>query len=256
MTETALMTPSDNLTLTTSVQLNDTGPQVKLVQEWLSLNGIGVSIDGDFGPATDAAVKRFQSENGLIINGLVDQATFEKLATPMANALLPIDPSGQSIASLTLAYANQHLAQRPREVGGDNCGPWVRLYMDGHQGVAWPWCAGFACFCLKAACDALKTALPFTPSFSCTYMAVSAEHNGIFLGNPTDAQKSDIKPGAIFLLEKTSTYWQHTGIVTSVGKDHFETIEGNTNENGSTNGYEVCTRVRGFKKMDFILLKS
>ena len=36
------------------------GKKVRLIQEWLSLNGIGVCIDGDFGPATDYAVREFQ----------------------------------------------------------------------------------------------------------------------------------------------------------------------------------------------------
>ncbi|MGH7233483.1 MAG: peptidoglycan-binding domain-containing protein [Nitrospiraceae bacterium] len=33
---------------------------VRLVQEWLNLHGSRISIDGEFGPATEAAVKEFQ----------------------------------------------------------------------------------------------------------------------------------------------------------------------------------------------------
>jgi len=35
----------------------DQGQQVRLVQEWLCLRGLGVRIDSDFGPATEFAVR-------------------------------------------------------------------------------------------------------------------------------------------------------------------------------------------------------
>jgi hypothetical protein len=48
--------------------------------------------------------------------------------------------------------------------------------------------------------------------------------------------------------------WVHTGLVLSAGKETFETIEGNTNDAGDREGYEVCRRVRGYKGKDFIVL--
>lgn len=41
----------------------------------------GLSIDGDFGPATRAAVERFQRANALPVNGIVEQSTWKKLGT-------------------------------------------------------------------------------------------------------------------------------------------------------------------------------
>jgi hypothetical protein len=41
--------------------------------------------------------------------------------------------------------------------------------------------------------------------------------------------------------------WIHTGIIISVSGDVFETIEGNTNNDGSHNGNRACKRVRNFK---------
>ena len=37
------------------------GPGVKAVQEWLTLHRFGLAIDGDFGSATETAVKAFQT---------------------------------------------------------------------------------------------------------------------------------------------------------------------------------------------------
>jgi hypothetical protein len=53
---------------------------------------------------------------------------------------------------------------------------------------------------------------------------------------------------------KTATDWTHTGIVIEVGSDSFKAIEGNTNDDGVRNGFEVCKRSRSYKNKDFILL--
>jgi hypothetical protein len=55
-------------------------------------------------------------------------------------------------------------------------------------------------------------------------------------------------------VQKSPTDWQHVGIVTSAEKDAFHTIEGNTNDEGSREGFEVCERVRGYDKKDFLIV--
>lgn len=50
------------------------GANVKIVQEFLELNA-----DGAFGPATEAAVKKWQSENGLTPDGVVGPNTWKKM---------------------------------------------------------------------------------------------------------------------------------------------------------------------------------
>lgn len=136
MTTTMGQAESVDLKLNKNLKKGDKEDQVKLIQEWLSLHGLGLSLDGDFGSATEGAVKHFQKDNGLGQTGIVDQATFDLLVKPMTEALKAIKPDGHTVASLTLAYAKQHAAQHPREIGGQNRGPWVRLYMDGKEGVA------------------------------------------------------------------------------------------------------------------------
>lgn len=243
-----------DLKLTKDLKRGDENGQVKLVQEWLCLNNVTVGTDGDFGPATEEAVKDFQGSNGLAKTGIVDINTFEKLVTPMKAALKEITPAaGSSLGELVVAYAQQHLRQHPREVGGQNKGPWVRMYMNGNEGTPWAWCAGFVCFCLKQACDTLDKdkpmAMPIDTSFSCDALAASAKSKKKLVDHTA------IKPGSLFLVRKSSRDWTHTGIVVSVGTETFKTIEGNTNDEGSREGYEVCARIRSYKNpLDFILI--
>lgn len=226
--------------------------QVRLIQEWLCLQGWHVKIDGDFGPATEAAVKEFQSQKQLPASGVVDGATFDRLVAPMRAALAPLEPQGRSLGQLVMSYAQQHLQQHPREIGGQNKGPWVRLYMDGHEGAEWAWCAGFACFCLTQACQRLGRSLPIEPSFSCDSLAASAKARETFLREPSAPDRTKITPGSFFLVRRTATDWIHTGIVVHAEHEIITTIEGNTNDDGNREGYEVCARTRGYANIDFV----
>jgi hypothetical protein len=187
-------------------------------------------------------------------DGVADEETFERLIEPMNGVLTPIDPQGHALGEMVVAYARQHLKQHPREVGGQNHGPWVRLYMRGNEGASWPWCAGFVCFCLKQACDSLGLKMPLTPSFSCDSLAASAKENNRFLREPAQAERNRIRPGSVFLNRRTTNDWTHTGIVLSADAEVLQTIEGNTNDEGSREGFEVCARTRGYRHKDFILI--
>ena len=245
-----------DLKLDRTCRLGDEGGQVKLIQEWLTLHGVGVAVDGSFGPATRAAVKEFQRAKRLAADGVVGRRTFAALVAPMAAALRPIARKPERLGDLVVAYAERHLAQSPREVGGENRGPWVRLYMDGHEGEPWRWCAGFACFVLKQACEGLGVPMPVPASFSCDVLATAAKANGRFLAGSGGAAPAEVAPGSLFLVRRTAADWVHVGIVVEALKDHMTTIEGNTNDGGSPEGYEVCRRIRGYEKKDFILVSE
>jgi putative chitinase len=57
-----------------------TGNDVILLQETLRARGSIVAIDGDFGPGTEMAVKRYQTGQGLEADGIVGPATWAALA--------------------------------------------------------------------------------------------------------------------------------------------------------------------------------
>ncbi len=65
----------------TSLQIGSSDAQaIALLQTLLSALNVLASIDGNFGPATDRAVKVYQASKGLIADGVVGQKTWTALA--------------------------------------------------------------------------------------------------------------------------------------------------------------------------------
>jgi murein L,D-transpeptidase YcbB/YkuD len=68
-----------------SLSYGDEGEAVRLLQKTLNEKlepSPELSVDGDFGPKTDQALKAFQAENDLDETGIVDDATREMLGLP------------------------------------------------------------------------------------------------------------------------------------------------------------------------------
>jgi len=233
------------------------GRKARRVQEWLTIHGFRTPIDDDFDVATARAVVNFQAARGLTsgTGGKVDKATWEELVAPMARAFGKIVPSASFDATVR-AVAEQHLREHPIEVGGQNCGPWVRAYMDGHQGQAWPWCAGFVTFVMKQAAEIQSSPTPIQGSVSCDVLQAQADKKGRYVAGSSIGSLASAGFGecCIFLVRNTSTDWTHTGFAMDMKHDTFATIEGNTNDEGTREGYEVCKRIRGKSEKDFIKL--
>ncbi len=237
-------------------QRGDRGKKVRQIQEWLGLHGQQVVIDGVFGPATEQAVRQFQTSRQLPETGIVDEETFLWLVQPLLRALAPLQAVPRTYNGLVVAYAQQHLAEHPLEIGGQNRGPWVRLYTRGSDGREFAWCAGFVCFILLQAAKTMDVPMPLKYTLSVDLLAADAKGKEIFVsernlkqGNPS---KSEMPVGSLFLNRRIPGDWVHTGIVTEFQEELFKTIEGNTNDDGDREGYEVCQRIRGYAKKDFI----
>lgn len=229
------------------------GAAVKRVQEWLGFHNIGVVIDADFGAATRRSVGRFQEQSGLPTTGRVDQATFAGLVEPMLRVLRRHEDAGNDVPTATIAYGQAHLAVHPIEIGGQNRGPWVRLYTGGKEGDAWAWCSGFVSFLMHQGAETLGQDPPIMGSVSCDSVVAQGRQKGRFLAE-RDAQKSGVPAGSIFLVRRTASDWTHDGLVVQAHGDTFDTIEGNTNDDGSREGFEVCARSRNYVGKDFVLL--
>lgn len=226
--------------------------QARLVQELLCLAGHGVVVDGNIGPATLTALANFCAAKGLVPRPGVDQSLMDALAEPLLDAVLPVPATG-NLGRTAIAVARRHLANRPREVGGPNSGPWVRLYMDGNQGAPWPWCAGFVTYVLRAAAAIEGVRLWVPRTYSCDIIGAAASHAGKLQPN---AAATSPPAGSLFLIPRAGRArdWEHVGFIDGVHGGAFRTIEGNTNDEGSREGYEAVERHRAPAKVDVVLL--
>ena len=66
------------------VQQCDSGTAVLAIQNALTFAGETVVYDGAFGPATDAAVRRFQAANSLVVDGIVGPQTWDAMSQVLA----------------------------------------------------------------------------------------------------------------------------------------------------------------------------
>ena len=228
------------------------GNVVKRLQEWLSYHGHNLVIDSDFGPVTALNLRRFQTEKELPVSGRVDAASHAALIRPMLDVLEAPQTGGLSFQAATLFHVRKHLAAGAIEIGGQNKGPWVRLYMDGRDGADQPWCAGFVRFILRQASETSGQARPINGHVNCDTLGDQAKAEGLYVSE-SELNKSMLTPGSIFLARASDGDLFHTGIVTHIGGSNFQTIEGNTDEAGSPNGYRVFTRTRGYQNYDFIV---
>lgn len=228
-----------------------TGPAVKRAQEWLTYAGFGTVIDGDFGPATAAAVKAFQlSQNTAKNAGVVDDATWRLLTAPLRMATkLPAKKKiafGKQVVDYALQWNGLH------EVGGDNRGPVVRHLCRGQQ-VAW--CQGFASTMQQdiARHLGIEPPIPLTDQDGYTSLWVpwvveSAMNAGRLLDYST---ATIITPGSFAFLRGGQHGHFHVAIVVNDDGTTIQTVEGNTNDEGSANGYEVAVRYRRKTSCDY-----
>ncbi len=92
-TVTATNTPRPTNTPFTSLTNGATDTEVKKMQQRLKeLGYLKGSADGDFGDATEAAVRAFQANNGLTVDGKAGTATLNKLYSSSARRA-PADPT-------------------------------------------------------------------------------------------------------------------------------------------------------------------
>ncbi|MBK8404444.1 MAG: CHAP domain-containing protein [Saprospiraceae bacterium] len=147
-----------------------------------------------------------------------------------------------SFAMAKRAYYKQPKQQRS----------WVRSYMDGRQGAIWFWCMGFVQAIIDQAFSELGGKFTdFMPkTLLCDDLGNHATaHNYIRKNNAIKANPSLIKKGDIFLLKTSNNpdkIWYHTGIIINANEETIQTIEGNTDELGTSNGDGVYSRIRNF----------
>lgn len=124
---------------------------------------------------------------------------------------------------------------------GSNWGEPVKSYL-ASVGITFPasWCMAFMYWCFNAASKEFGIKNPLVK----TGGVLNAWQKA-----PALVKVIDPQPGDIFIQDHGHGLG-HTGIVEIVEDDIVHTIEGNTNDTGSREGYEVCRRTR--KKTNII----
>lgn len=111
-----------------------------------------------------------------------------------------------------------------------NAGPAVEKYLKSvGLGKGYAWCMAFMYWCTKEASIQLGVVNPLTKTAGVLAM----------LNAEKDLVTKDPQPGDLFIMDFGKGKG-HTGIVVKVEKNSIHTIEGNSNDDGSREGYEVC----------------
>jgi CHAP domain len=136
---------------------------------------------------------------------------------------------------ITVAQSQLGVSEVPK---GSNSGKQVNAYLRSVDLAAGnPWCMAFVYWCVDKAAENIGVKNLLVKTGSCLH-----QYNNTTLRKIPNRSKA-IKAGDIFIMEfKGGT--GHTGFVTKVTGGLIETIEGNTNDDGSREGYEVAKRTR------------
>ncbi|MGB3338521.1 MAG: peptidoglycan-binding protein [Devosia sp.] len=232
---------------------------IRRLQEWLCLHDFTTPIDGGFGQSTGDQLRAFQASVDRVPTGELDPESWALLTAPLRRALAPIDHGlAPTLEQSVIRVAQQHMAQRPTEIGGNNRGPWVRVYMAGLQGVEQKWCAGFISTIISQAARDLKTAMPFKRQVGVDALVADAKETGRFVkeNEVPDAisRRSRLRPGDLFVVRQSSSDWTHVGILLDPKDSSFDTLEGNTEVDGGNDGANARQGNRSYTGKDFIHL--
>lgn len=233
--------------------------KIKRLQEWLGLHDFNTPIDGDFGQSTGDQLRAFQARANRNPTGELDPETWALLTAPLRRALAPIDNGlAPTLEQSVVRVAQQHMAQRPTEIGGNNRGPWVRVYMDGLEGVEQKWCAGFVCTIIGQAARDLKVPTPFRRQVGVDALVADAKEARRFVGEnqvpDAISRRSRLKPGDLFVVRQSRSDWTHVGILLEPKDTTFDTYEGNTEVDGGNDGANARQGNRSYASKDFVHL--
>jgi hypothetical protein len=144
--------------LTRMLRRGDQGKDVKALQKALNERGFNAGpVDGDLGPRTQAAVKAFQKQAGITVDGIVGPETWGALG-----GSFHVDPAvGEAGLRLKLANLAQQEAAKNLRWTGPDCEaekylkplrqPMRERKHIGTRVVFYNWCAAFVTWCCREA---------------------------------------------------------------------------------------------------------
>lgn len=124
----------------------DAGESVRELQDALSFLGYAIDVDGVFGPATDATVRDFQRDHGLVVDGIVGPITRAAIA-----AASPRQHKTEHAPWMAIALQELGVSEIP---GTDHNARIIEY----HQATSLratddetPWCSSFVNWCMGRA---------------------------------------------------------------------------------------------------------
>ncbi len=218
------------------------GADVATIQEKLTALGYAPGpIDGVYGVATSAAVRAFQRDNGIEVDGVVGSETRKALrGTRKPRRQERLKRRASDIGAEALGEALKHIGKKERPMNSNRTafGKWF-----GVDGVAW--CNTFVSYCFAVGanytiCQGFRGAGVYARG--CTYVPTTEawlRATGMWRGRTTPL------PGDIVVFNWDGGDPDHIGIVEEfLGDGKFHAIEGNTAVGNDSNGGQVMRRLR------------
>ncbi len=138
--------------------------------------------------------------------------------------------------SLEIAISQLGVEEIPR---GSNGGPQVSAYLKRvNLAPGNAWCMAFVYWCVDEACKQLGMENPLVRTGH-----VLHQYNNTSCRTLPKTSRA-IKPGDIFIMKIGSKGAGHTGFVKAMGGTVAGTVEGNTDDQGGREGFEVAQKLR------------
>ncbi len=218
----------------------DKGSQVSVLQQMLAKAGFDPGgVDGDFGPKTQAAVRRFQAARGLQVDGVVGNQT---MAALNGSSFTPAPRPGPTTITppTTQPASNADLRQRMLSIAQGEVGHTEASNRNDGSVLKYPhyfgrgseaYCADFVSWVSTQAGKPMNQ--PYVPTVKNDLV-----HSGRWKG------KSNPQPGDLVIFDwNHDGQGDHIGIVKSVNPNGtLTTIEGNTSGPNGREGVWEKTR--------------
>lgn len=145
-----------------------------------------------------------------------------------------------SMTPLEVAITQIGKQEEPR---GSNWGPSVQKYLKS-VGISFPaaWCMSFVYWCFDESYNLIEHPNPLFKTGGVLAQWAHTPEANKRLVNP--------EPGDIFIMDFGKGLG-HTGFVRAIdmNKKDIHTVEGNSNDEGSREGFEVCERIRSIQSI-------